>query len=335
MKQTFLFISLLAFQLMFGQDKWSPYSSIEENVHLSDIHPSYNYSDFSTLAGNAGMRLGAFYKHNSTLSAEITLGVIGIGTPGTFSNTFIPVEAIGHYNLIKSPSQTLEVFNVDFGVGSGLGEIQQGRFAFSEHIIGGASMQIPRSFGFGETIIGFRYSYFQDDFIDGREAGVINDGILRFYTGFIFGGNNRKLKEQLKNAEVISTKLSQSLKSAEKENLNLKDQIDSNSEKFSIEKSELKAEIENLKESSFESNDNKEATLSEPIKGIAIVLGSFESKSLAEKYRNDIGEDSFIIEEPKINRYRVIYNVYSSMHEAKKESEILKEKYNNLWLVRY
>lgn len=335
MKQTFLFITLLATQLVLGQGTWSPYSSIEENIHLSDFKPSFNYSDFSTLAGNAGMRLGAFYKHNSAISAEITLGVVGIGTPGSFSNSLIPVETVGHYNLIKSSNNALKVFNIDFGVGSALGESQLGRFAFSEHVIAGASMEVPQNLGFGQAIIGFRYTYFRDDFLDGREAGVINDGILRFYTGFIFDGNNRKLNEQLKKAEEMSIQFSQSLESVEQEISNLEKQILSNSKKFATEKSRLNAEIENLKETSFESNDNKEASLSETVKGIAIVLGSFESKSLAEKYRDNIGEDAFIIEEPKINRYRVIYKVYSSMREAKEESEILKENYTNLWLVRY
>ena len=87
-------------------------------------------SILSTPAGNAGMRLGAFYTHNSALSAEITLGVVGVGTPGRFSNTIIPVE-IGHYNIldgmdVKMPSK----FNIDLGVGSGLAESKTGTLVF-------------------------------------------------------------------------------------------------------------------------------------------------------------------------------------------------------------
>ena len=52
-----LLLSSLAIQ---AQSKWSPYASIEENIHFSDVSPSYNYLNLSVHAGNAGIRMGAF-----------------------------------------------------------------------------------------------------------------------------------------------------------------------------------------------------------------------------------------------------------------------------------
>ena len=86
MKKTLALVAVVAAMNSYAQGTWAPYASVEENIHFSDVSPSYNYLNLSLPAGNAGMRMGAFYTHNSQLSAEITLGVVGVGTPGTFKH---------------------------------------------------------------------------------------------------------------------------------------------------------------------------------------------------------------------------------------------------------
>ena len=79
----------------------SPYASIEENMHFTDIPRTEGAIGLSDLASNPGLRLGAYYTYNNLPSGEITLGVIGIGTPNVFSNTIVPVEIVGHYNIFN------------------------------------------------------------------------------------------------------------------------------------------------------------------------------------------------------------------------------------------
>ncbi|MEL0335075.1 MAG: hypothetical protein VW980_04700, partial [Flavobacteriales bacterium] len=99
-KVIILCISLCFSFSALAQGTWSHYASVEENIHFSDIPAAYNYSSFSLLSANSGIRLGGYYTHNDQLSGEITLGVTGIGTPGSFSRKIVPMEFIGHYNLL-------------------------------------------------------------------------------------------------------------------------------------------------------------------------------------------------------------------------------------------
>ena len=118
---------------------WFPYASVEENIHFTDVPRTEGAIGLSDLASNAGLRLGAYYSYNNLLSGEITLGVIGIGTPNVFSNTIVPVEIVGHYNIFNGNDvTTLSKFNIDFGVGTGLGEASDGYFGQSEHVVVGA-----------------------------------------------------------------------------------------------------------------------------------------------------------------------------------------------------
>ena len=159
MKKTLALVAVVAAMNSYAQGTWAPYASVEENIHFSDVSPSYNYLNLSLPAGNAGMRMGAFYTHNSQLSAEITLGVVGVGTPGSFSNTIIPVEAVGHYNLLDGMDVNIpSKFNLDLGIGSGLAEYSNGNFGFSEHLVLGASMELPGLVPFGTVIMGTRYT---------------------------------------------------------------------------------------------------------------------------------------------------------------------------------
>ena len=133
----------------------SPYASIEENIHFTDIPRTEGAIGLSDLASNAGLRLGAYYTYNNLLSGEITLGVIGIGTPNVFSNTIVPVEIVGHYNIFNGKDvSTLSKFNIDFGIGTGPGEASDGYFGQSEHVVIGASMHLPNALPIGTVILG-------------------------------------------------------------------------------------------------------------------------------------------------------------------------------------
>ena len=133
MKKIIVSLIIIASQpYLFGQNKWAPYVSVEEGIHISDVRPSYNFINLSVPAGNAGMRMGAFYTHDDKISAEATLGVIGISTPNSFSSGLIPIEVIGHYNVLPDlPIDWLSKFNLDLGIGTGFAESRPGNYGFA------------------------------------------------------------------------------------------------------------------------------------------------------------------------------------------------------------
>src|SRR6056300_705269 len=258
MKKTLALIAIVATMNSYAQGTWAPYASVEENIHFSDVSPSYNYLNLSVPAGNAGMRMGAFYTHNSQLSAEITLGVVGVGTPGAFSNTIIPIEAIGHYNLldgmdVKLPSK----FNLDLGVGFGLAESSNGNFGFSEHIVSGASIELPDVVPFGTLIMGIRYTSFLDDYIDGTVvSGSSKDGVLRFYTAVRLDGASKKLTTALKEAEANAEKLKSNLANKELSSAEKIKKAEKEIETLKAEKTALSDELDALKTSQAEQIEN-------------------------------------------------------------------------------
>ncbi len=249
MKKTLALVAIVAAMNSYAQGTWAPYASVEENIHFSDVSPSYNYLNLSVPAGNAGMRMGAFYTHNSQLSAEITLGVVGVSTPGAFSNKIIPVEVVGHYNLldgmdVKLPSK----FNLDLGVGSGLAEYSNGNFAFSEHIVSGASMELPDVVPFGTLIMGIRYTSFIDDYIDGTVvSGSSKDGVLRFYTAVRLDGESKKTRQALEDAAALAAKVGASLEKSEAEKAAIQKELNAAEKAHALEKAALMDELEALK----------------------------------------------------------------------------------------
>ena len=182
----------------------SPYASIEENIHFTDIPRTEGAIGLSDLASNAGLRLGAYYSYNNLLSGEITLGVIGIGTPNVFSNTIVPVEIVGHYNIFNGNDvTTLSKFNIDFGVGTGLGEASDGYFGQSEHVVVGASMHLPNVLPIGTVILGSRFTYFRDDYLDNSTVeGAFGDATVRIFAGVQPDNSNQKAKQALFKAEA-------------------------------------------------------------------------------------------------------------------------------------
>jgi len=327
---------LLACITSYAQSNWSPLVSIEENIHLTDVAPSYNYLNLSVPAGNAGMRMGAFYTHNSQLSAEITLGVVGVGTPGAFSNTIIPIEAIGHYNLldgrdVKLPSK----FNLDLGVGSGLAESSNGNFGFSEHIVSGASMELPDVVPFGTLIMGIRYTSFIDDYIDGTVvSGSSKDGVLRFYTAVRLDGESKKTRQALEDAAALAAKVGASLEKSEAEKAAIQKELNAAEKAHALEKAALMDELEALKAAPVQ----EEAAVEDPTieaKGFYVIIGSFPSQEGAKRFISELGSKLDVSFVPDLNTYRVVYSAHKNLAEARGSLKAAREVVETAWIAVY
>ena len=337
--KTYLYLPILLLSSLTtqAQSKWSPYASIEENIHFSDVSPSYNYLNLSVPAGNAGMRMGAFYTHNSQLSAEITLGVVGVGTPGLFSNTIIPIEAVGHYNLldgmdVKLPSK----FNLDLGVGSGLAESSNGNFGFSEHIVSGASMELPDVVPFGTLIMGIRYTSFIDDYIDGSVvSGSSKDGVLRFYTAVRLDGESKKTRQALEDAEALAAKVGASLEKSEAEKAAIQKELNAAEKAHALERAVLMDELEALKAASVQ---EKEASVEDPAieaKGFYVIIGSFPSQEGAERFISGLGSELDVSFVKDLNTYRVVFSAHENLAEARRSLEAAREVVETAWIAVY
>jgi len=336
MKKTLALVAVIAAMNSYAQGTWAPYASVEENIHISDVRPSYNYINLSTPAGNAGMRLGAFYTHNSTLSAEATLGVVGIGTPGRFSNTIIPLEVVGHYNIldgmdIKMPSK----FNIDLGFGSGLAESNNGNFGFAEHAVIGASMELADVVPFGTMIMGTRYTAFIDDYIDGTVvSGSSNDGFLRFYTAVRLDGESKKTKQALADAAALAARVGASLEKSESEKAAIEKELKAAKKAHALEKAALMDELEALKAAPVQ----EEAPSEEPTvetKGFYVIIGSFPSQEGAERFISELGSELSVSYVKDLNTYRVVYSMHENLAEARTALEAAKAVVETAWIAVY
>lgn len=336
MKKTLAFVAIVAAMNSYAQGTWAPYASVEENIHISDVRPSYNYINLSTPAANAGMRLGAFYTHNSQLSAEITLGVIGVGTPGNFSNKIIPVEAVGHYNLldgmdVKIPSK----FNLDLGIGSGLAESSNGNFGFSEHLVLGASMELPGLVPFGTLIMGTRYTAFIDDYIDGTVvSGSTNDGVLRFYTAVRLNGESKKTKQALADASALAAKVGASLEKSKAEKAAIEKELKAAKKAHAVEKAALMDELEALKAAPVQEETPSEEPTVET-KGFYVIIGSFPSQEGADRFISELGSELGVSFIKDLNTYRVVYSKHENLTEARAALEAAKAVVETAWIAVY
>lgn len=217
---------LVCFQpIVSAQSEWALQVSVEETVTLGDARSSFHFLSFTQLAANSGMRSGFHYTKGDHLAAELTLGVVGTSRPNSWFTKIVPVEFVGHYNILPhiigdSPFK----FNLDLGVGSALVRARSvtyntnGRFSFSEHIAAGASLDIP-FYDLGTLSFGFRNTYFIDDYIDATSIdGTSNDQLLRFFTSArIPLGQSAKSKAKIAEAEDLAASLSQTLESTKLE----------------------------------------------------------------------------------------------------------------------
>ena len=225
MKKLILVATILIGTQSYAQSEWALHISAEETITLGDQRSSFNFLSFTQLAANSGMRAGFHYTKNNTLAAEITLGVVGSSRPNSWLTKLVPVEVVGHYNIVPLLIEDSPLkFNVDLGIGSGLVRARSasynpdGRFAFSEHMSAGLSLDIPVE-DLGVLSFGFRNTYFIDDYIDATPVdGTSNDQLLRFFTSArVPLGPSAKTKTKIAEAEDLAATLSQTLEATKLE----------------------------------------------------------------------------------------------------------------------
>jgi len=188
--------------------------SVEETVTLGDARSSFDFLSLTQLAANSGMRSGFHYTKNDHLAAELTLGVVGTSKPNSWFTKIVPVELVGHYNILPYlASDSPFKFNLDLGVGTALVRARSatynssGRFSFSEHLSAGASLDVPLN-DRCKLSFGFRNDYIDATLVDGTS----NDQLLRFFTSARVNlGQNAKTKTMIADAEKKAAKLNAEL----------------------------------------------------------------------------------------------------------------------------
>jgi len=331
-----LSLSLLLSIAVSAQSKsWSFYTSVEEGIHVSDIRPSYNYFNLSVPAGNAGMRMGAFYTHDDNISAELTLGVIGISSPNRFSSGLIPIEVIGHYNVLPElPVDWLSKFNLDLGVGSSLAESSPGNYGFSEHMVLGATAELGNLLPFGTLMMGTRYTMFIDDFIDGNAvSGTGNDKILRFFTGLRIDLGNSNNSAELSEAKAKIDKLESDLMAAALAYDDLSAQKEGATSSLKSENAELKEKLKSLENSTSTIETTQMIT---EFNGYHVVIGSFPDESMANEYLNTLDiENIQVVFVESIPTYRVVLSEHKELRDALLALENAMAITPNAWIAVY
>ena len=339
MKNLSLAAALLLTTLTYGQGRWSPYASVEEGIHISDIRPSYNYINLSVPASNAGMRMGAFYSHDDQLSGEVTLGLIGTGTPGRFSHQSVLAEFIGNYNVLTQPYGGITKFNFSFGLGSGLAESGTGRFGFSEHAVIGTNMELKDLVSIGTLIMGMRYTQFVDDYIDGSQVvNSGNDGVLRFYTAIRLDGISRKADQAIAEAEALATKLQTEAKAAQEISEGLKKKLEATSKAHAEEVAQLTDALKACNDSLAHAPAKTNEPVSTAIlaKGYYVIIGSFPSQDLAEDYASSLKlEQISIAFEDELKTYRVVLSQHDKIKDAIRSRDEAKAITQNAWIAVY
>ena len=337
MKKIIVSLIIIASQpCLFGQNKWAPYVSVEEGIHISDVRPSYNYINLSVPAGNAGMRMGAFYTHDDKISAEATLGVIGISTPNSFSSGLIPIEVIGHYNVLPDlPIDWLSKFNLDLGIGTGFAESRPGNYGFAEHMVVGATAELGNLLPFGTLMIGTRYTMFIDDYIDGYVDGPGNDKILRFFTGVRIDLGKSNIADELLEAKNTIDKLSGDLTTAVLAYDDLSAQKEDEKSRLEAENAKLKEQLQSTEKGN--SSTTIEATeIINEFNGYHVVIGSFPEKSLADDYSATLNIDGLEVKYVEsIPTYRVVLSEHKELRAALEALENARGITPNAWIAVY
>lgn len=337
MKKIIVSLIIIASQpYLLGQNKWAPYVSVEEGIHISDVRPSYNFINLSVPAGNAGMRMGAFYTHDDKISAEATLGVIGISTPNSFSSGLIPIEVIGHYNVLPDlPIDWLSKFNLDLGIGTGFAESRPGNYGFAEHMVVGATAELGNLLPFGTLMMGTRYTMFIDDYIDGYVDGPGNDKILRFFTGVRIDLGKSNIADELLEAKNTIDKLSGDLTTAVLAYDDLSAQKEDEKSRLEAENAKLKEQLQSTEKGN--SSTTIEATeIINEFNGYHVVIGSFPEKSLADDYSATLNIDGLEVKYVEsIPTYRVVLSEHKELRAALEALENARGITPNAWIAVY
>lgn len=335
MKKLIAVLILIVSYPLTAQISWSPYALVEENVHLGDIRPSYNYANLNVLAANAGIRVGAFISSPTALSGELTLGVVGLGSPGTFATNMIPVEVVGHLNTLQL-SKTDIRFNLDFGAGIALAENSSTYYNLNRNAVLGLSLEFPRISKFESLILGVRYVSNGVDFLDKSVSGSDNDATLRFYTAVRFYGRS---KSDTKNIDDINKLLleniqfQKTLKEKEIEIALLQDVIKDYSE---AEKESSKNENNTPKEEVEQIQKDESSALFEKksVTEYAIIIASFSNLESANEFVIEYAGNCKILFDEQSGNYRIAYKIVDSIDDATEGSRILRVKNEDNWILR-
>lgn len=335
MKKLIAVILIVVSYPLTAQISWSPYALVEESVHLGDVRPSYNYANLNVSAANAGIRVGAFISSPTALSGEMTLGVVGLGSPGSFATNMIPVEVVGHLNTLQL-SKTDIRFNLDFGAGIALAENSSTYYNLNRNAVLGLSLEFPRISKFESLILGVRYVSNGVDFLDKSIAGSDNDATLRFYTAVRFDG---RLKADTKNVDDINKllleniQLQKTLKEKEIENVLLQDVIKNYSE---AEKESSKNENNTPKEEVEQIQENESSALLEKksVTEYAIIIASFSNLESSNEFVIEYAGNCKILFDEASGNYRIAYKIVDSINDATEVSRILREKNEDNWILR-
>ena len=333
-----------------AQGQWSFHASAEETLLLGDQNSSFNYANLNNLAANSGLRVGLYHSVSENLAFDATLGVVGASRPNTWATKFVPVEIVGHYNVlpILSPSSKEGIrFNVDLGVGSSLVRAQSstyntsGRFSFSENFSMGASLDLDVLPGATLTF-GYRHTAFADDFIDANVSGNTNDQLGRFFTAvrIPFGGLSNKDKANLASAVSKADQLAAELNAAKEKAEAMEDaaaQAKARERAMAENQKTLKDTIsalqEQLKTQETSANTKEMSDSKGGLKGYAVIVASYKNRSGARTHADELGENARVIEAKQIERFRVAYGVYPSFAKAKQVRESLQEEGTSCWII--
>lgn len=335
MKKLIAVLILIVSYPLTAQISWSPYALVEENVHLGDIRPSYNYANLNVLAANAGIRVGAFISSPTALSGELTLGVVGLGSPGTFATNMIPVEVVGHLNTLQL-SKTDIRFNLDFGAGIALAENSSTYYNLNRNAVLGLSLEFPRISKFESLILGVRYVSNGVDFLDKSVSGSDNDATLRFYTSVRFDGRS---KSDTKNIDDINKLLLENIqfqKTLKEKEIEiallqdvLKDYSKAEKESSKNENNTHKEEVEQIQKDESSALFEKKS-----VTEYAIIIASFSNLESANEFVIVYAGNCKILFDEQSGNYRIAYKIVDSIDDATEVSRILREKNEDNWILR-
>ena len=347
MKNLFTLLFSLVLVSASAQSKWAFHTSAEETVLFGDQRSSLNFASLTNLAANSGIRFGMYRQVNDMFGVEATLGVVGTSRPNTYVTKFVPVEVIGHYNILPSLGafqNSKNKLNVDFGLGSALVRATSptyntgGGFAFSENASIGLSLDLPVLPG-GVLSLGYRHTAFMDDWIDTDASAAGNDYLGRAFMAARWSlGTSNKDKEALAAAITKSDQLAAELSAAQSKAKAM--------EKSAARAKALERKLKDMEQAMADSLAAAKTAMAEQEvdetatpsstrtgEGFAVIVASYKNETGAQSMADDLGGRASVIAVPELGRYRVAYDVLSSYGEAKALRESLLDDFADCWII--
>ena len=202
-----------------------------------------------------------------------------------------------------------------------------------------------------DSTYNFRLGHVERVFIQKNDIKIFTDfstdsQLIQFTS--VKGSTNQKTKQALIQAEAQAKEVSALLEKVNLEKSKLENQLNVVEKRHSREKAVLQDELEALKSSQFtentettESKDspkNDTKTSSENRKKVAkgnyhIIIGSFQTRGMAELFLEDNGLDCKITFIKDLDTYRVVFSSHASLIEARKAKEEAQSITENAWIA--